>query len=226
MADVCPDCGAEFDEPVSPLCPNCGRALGEASGPPRPGSALVPVLNVSETGLLHLARLTLDQAGMEYLVRDVGMSESYFGRRSNPIIGETVPPLEIVVRAEDAAKARELLANLEAFPTAPPAPEPPEAAAGQMRSSSTLPSDNSDEVVDLFNLETGALIGTVSDAQFETIAEHLEQESTDDDDFYIDGATIAMLEQDGADAAGLALLRKALGTQQGLDIRWERRDKS
>ena len=221
MTDTCPDCGEELAEPF-PFCPSCGRSLAAATDDPRPNATLVPVLNVTEIGRLHLARLTLDEAGVEYVVRNLGMSESYFGVRSNPTIGETQPPLEIVVRAEDAAKARELLANLESVDDAAQSVEAP-----VIRSDAARPSlSDNGEVVDLFDLQSGMLLGTLGGQQFETIAGHLEQESTDDDDYYVDRATIAMLEEDGADRAALDLLRHALGTQQGLDVRWERRGKS
>ena len=50
--------------------------------------------------------------------------------------------------------------------------------------------------------------------------DHLEEESAEDTDFYINQATVDMLEQDGADAGLLTLLRTALGGRADMDIRW------
>jgi hypothetical protein len=52
--------------------------------------------------------------------------------------------------------------------------------------------------------------------------DHLEEESAEDTDFYINQATVDMLEQDGADAALVKLLRTALGGREDMDIRWAR----
>ena len=52
--------------------------------------------------------------------------------------------------------------------------------------------------------------------------DHLEEESAEDTDFYINQATVDMLEQEGADAALVKLLRTALGGRADMDIRWAR----
>jgi hypothetical protein len=75
-------------------------------------------------------------------------------------------------------------------------------------------------VIQLRNVETGAVLGTISTDQRDFLVDELEEESEADHDYYIDENTIAMLEDAGADAELLALLRTAVAGQEGVDIAW------
>lgn len=75
-------------------------------------------------------------------------------------------------------------------------------------------------MIRLFDADSDAPIGTISEAQLEFLVEELEEESTTDRDYYINVATIDMLEEDGADPALLALLRDALSDREEMEIRW------
>jgi len=77
-------------------------------------------------------------------------------------------------------------------------------------------------MVELYDTEHDALLGTLSDEQFQSLVESLEEESTSDQDYYIDAATIDMLEEEAADPGLIGMLRGALGAREGMDIRWER----
>ena len=77
-------------------------------------------------------------------------------------------------------------------------------------------------MVTLHDNDTGALLGTITDEQLQFLVDQLEEESDDDTDYYINKATLDMIEESGADAALLALLRRALGTREEMDIRWTR----
>lgn len=77
-------------------------------------------------------------------------------------------------------------------------------------------------MVELYDAEHDALIGTLSDEQFQSLVDSLEEESTSDQDYYIDSATIDMLEEETADPGLIGMLRGALGAREGMDIRWER----
>ena len=70
--------------------------------------------------------------------------------------------------------------------------------------------------------DTGQPIGTVSDEDFDFLVNDLEEESTEDMDYFVDADTIDMLEEDGASEALVVLLRNALGDKDGLDIEWTR----
>lgn len=67
----------------------------------------------------------------------------------------------------------------------------------------------------------GAPLGSISDEDFEVLAGQLVVESEGDTDYYVDAATIDLLEQAGASAQLVSLLRDALGVAEGIDIVWE-----
>jgi processive 1,2-diacylglycerol beta-glucosyltransferase len=77
--------------------------------------------------------------------------------------------------------------------------------------------------VAIFDQRTGVLLGALSEEQFAFLASHLEQESADDDDFYINEALIESLRHASADAQLLDLLQQAIGADGEGDIRWDRR---
>ena len=77
-------------------------------------------------------------------------------------------------------------------------------------------------MVDLFNVETNQLIGTVDDADLQALADALEEESSDDQDYFINTDTIDLLTGQ-ASSTLIDLLRAAVGTGDGVEIRWERR---
>lgn len=77
-------------------------------------------------------------------------------------------------------------------------------------------------MIQLRDKATDSILGSVDDKDFEFLVDQLEEESLEDQDYYIDAATIDMLEEDGAPATLTALLRRALGSSEGLDVRWVR----
>jgi hypothetical protein len=68
--------------------------------------------------------------------------------------------------------------------------------------------------------ETGQLLGHLTAEEFEFLATELERETSTDTDFYIDSATIDMLESDGAPESLIATLRKIVGSGDGVDVTW------
>lgn len=78
-------------------------------------------------------------------------------------------------------------------------------------------------MIDLYNSETDQLIGTISEDDLQALTDGLEEESSQDQDYYIQADTIDLLAEDGASEELLGLLRGALGKSDGVDIRWERR---
>ena len=78
-------------------------------------------------------------------------------------------------------------------------------------------------MIDVYNNETNELIGSITEADLKVLQDHLEEESLDDQDYYIDRATIDVIGDGQATEHLMNLLRKALGGKDGIDIRWERR---
>lgn len=76
--------------------------------------------------------------------------------------------------------------------------------------------------VTLYDEARGVRLGSVTGEQFRAMVSQLEEESTTDRNYYVNQATIELLEQGGADPALLDLLRAAIADQGEAEIRWER----
>jgi hypothetical protein len=74
----------------------------------------------------------------------------------------------------------------------------------------------------LYDAESGKLIGTITAEELQFLFEQLEEEGVEDQDYYIDRTTLEWFEEHGADLHLTALLREALGGREGMDIRWAR----
>ena len=77
-------------------------------------------------------------------------------------------------------------------------------------------------LIKLFDAATNAALGTITDAQLTFLIDQLEEESAQDQDYYINADTLDLFEQNGADPALVDLLRRALGSRTEMDIRWQR----
>lgn len=75
-------------------------------------------------------------------------------------------------------------------------------------------------MVGLFNIHSDERIGEVTEEQFAAMQQWLEEEGTDDDDYYINQATIDLLRDKGASPELLSLLQKAIAATGEADIRW------
>jgi processive 1,2-diacylglycerol beta-glucosyltransferase len=77
-------------------------------------------------------------------------------------------------------------------------------------------------MIKLFDAGSDREIGTLTEAQFTFLQDHLEEESEDDQDYYINGATIDVFEAEGAERGLVEMLRRALGDREEMDVRWTR----
>lgn len=78
-------------------------------------------------------------------------------------------------------------------------------------------------MIDLYIAQTNQLLGSVTDADLQVLIDKLEEESSEDRDYYIDTATIDYLADGRASDHMVQLLRKAVGPGEGVEIRWQRR---
>lgn len=78
-------------------------------------------------------------------------------------------------------------------------------------------------MIDVYNNETNELAGTITEADLKVLADHLEEESSEDQDYWIDQATLDVIGDGQATEHLMTVLRKALGTAEGVEIRWQRR---
>ena len=74
----------------------------------------------------------------------------------------------------------------------------------------------------LFNKQSGALLGDLTEADVQCLIDVLEEEDTKDVDYFIDLDTVDILEDNGASLDLLQMLRAAIGASEGVDIRWEK----
>ena len=77
-------------------------------------------------------------------------------------------------------------------------------------------------MIEVYDNESGVLIGTITEEQLQFLIDELEETSTKDQDYYLDAAMLDALEEAGADDDLMDLLRGGLGDRDDLEIRWER----
>jgi len=76
-------------------------------------------------------------------------------------------------------------------------------------------------VTRLYNKQTGALIGPLTDEQLRDLIDLLVEENADDRDYYIDRDTLDYLEENQADPELLRMLRAHVPEEgEGIDIEW------
>jgi hypothetical protein len=78
-------------------------------------------------------------------------------------------------------------------------------------------------MIDLYNAATNQLVGSITEPDLQVLVDALEEESLQDRDYYIDAATIDVIADGKATDHLVTLLRSALGSAEGVDIRWTRR---
>ncbi len=78
-------------------------------------------------------------------------------------------------------------------------------------------------MIDLYNAATNQLLGSITEPDLQVLADALEEESLQDQDYYIDAATIYLIADGKATDHLVHLLRAALGSADGIDVRWTRR---
>ncbi len=79
-------------------------------------------------------------------------------------------------------------------------------------------------LIDLYNNDTGEMLGSITEADLQVLVDRLEEESAEDQDYYVDRATIDLVADGRASDHLVGLLRTAVGDADGVDIRWQRRD--
>jgi hypothetical protein len=76
-------------------------------------------------------------------------------------------------------------------------------------------------MIKLYDARSGQHLGDITAEQLQFMRSQLEEESRDDQDYYLNQATIDLFELRSADAALVGLLRQILGEREDMDIRWE-----
>ncbi|HEY0189863.1 MAG TPA: hypothetical protein VGC42_01995 [Kofleriaceae bacterium] len=73
----------------------------------------------------------------------------------------------------------------------------------------------------LTRIDTGDKIGKITKKQLAFLVEQLEEEHEEDEDYYIDRDTLELMSDNGIDPELLAMLEKALGDDDSMDVSWD-----
>jgi len=76
-------------------------------------------------------------------------------------------------------------------------------------------------MIKLYDNDTDADLGAISDEQLEFLVEELAEESLDEYTYRINPSVIASLEANGGDPPLIAFLRRALGSRTSMEVRYE-----
>lgn len=68
--------------------------------------------------------------------------------------------------------------------------------------------------------DSGRTLGSISQADFQMLVDYMEEESSKDQDYYVEHTAIDALEGLGASAGFVSLLRAAVGDSEGVDVVW------
>lgn len=79
-------------------------------------------------------------------------------------------------------------------------------------------------IIRLYDNASGAELGTLTEEQLEFLIDNLEEETSDDQDYYLNPNTLELLATRGGDASLISILRQAMGDKQGIEIRWAREE--
>jgi len=75
-------------------------------------------------------------------------------------------------------------------------------------------------MIELRNKETTAHIGNISEEDLSFLIDMLEEEGVDDQDYWIDIATLDYFEENGCGPHLLEMLQDAVGESDGIEIEW------
>jgi hypothetical protein len=76
-------------------------------------------------------------------------------------------------------------------------------------------------MINLYECESRQLLGPITEADLQALVDTLEEESSEDRDYYINADTIDLLAGTGSGQL-IELLRTALGSREGVEVRWQR----
>jgi processive 1,2-diacylglycerol beta-glucosyltransferase len=75
-------------------------------------------------------------------------------------------------------------------------------------------------MIQLVDDQTGDLIGIITREQLQFLVDQLEEEDSEDQNYYLDRTTLDWFDEHEVDPALEAMLREAMGSRDSMDIRW------
>ncbi|MDH3745464.1 MAG: galactosyldiacylglycerol synthase [Acidobacteriota bacterium] len=76
--------------------------------------------------------------------------------------------------------------------------------------------------IKLYDNDSGAELGSLTEEQLQFLIDQLEEETPEDQDYYLNPMTVDLLAERGGDEGLIERLRRAMGGNEGLEVRWER----
>ena len=67
---------------------------------------------------------------------------------------------------------------------------------------------------------SGRTLGSISEQDLGILVGYMEEESSKDQDYFVEGTAVDALEALGASAGFVGMLREAIGSSDGIDIAW------
>jgi hypothetical protein len=78
-------------------------------------------------------------------------------------------------------------------------------------------------MIDLYIKGTSELLGSITETELQYLEDSLEETSDEDRDYFVDQATIDLLADGRATDHLVHLLKKAVGSGEGVEIEWKKR---
>jgi hypothetical protein len=78
-------------------------------------------------------------------------------------------------------------------------------------------------MIDLYLKGTNELLGSITETELQYLEDSLEETSDEDRDYFVDQATIDLLADGRATDHLVHLLKKAVGSGEGVEIEWKKR---
>ncbi len=72
----------------------------------------------------------------------------------------------------------------------------------------------------LYDAQSGARVGRITDKQLQALIGWMEEESTEDRDYYLTAEDCDLMEEQGLDPTLIEALRTALRGRADMDLRW------
>ncbi|MEK6608990.1 MAG: galactosyldiacylglycerol synthase [Myxococcota bacterium] len=74
----------------------------------------------------------------------------------------------------------------------------------------------------LYDQESGRRIGQITDEQLATLRDLLEEEDSEDRNYFIGPEVVDYIEEEGGPAELVKLLRDAVGEGEGIEVEWRK----
>ena len=75
-------------------------------------------------------------------------------------------------------------------------------------------------MIELKDKDTGESLGSITEAELRFLVDELEEETSDDRDYYLNATTLDALAEKATDTGLIERLRRALGDREEMEIEW------